>query len=54
VRLKIRGRWRTGKATVMPDDDSQARLQTQSRWNRNAVRMFGTNLLSIRIELDPA
>jgi deazaflavin-dependent oxidoreductase (nitroreductase family) len=52
VRLRIGGRWRTGRATVVPDDDVEARLRTQSRWNRTAVRMVGTDLLSIRIDLD--
>jgi deazaflavin-dependent oxidoreductase (nitroreductase family) len=54
VRLKIGGRWRTGRATIVPDDDAQARVRTQSRWNSNAVRLFGTDLLSVRIDLDPA
>jgi deazaflavin-dependent oxidoreductase (nitroreductase family) len=53
VRLRIGGRWRTGRATIVPDDDVEARLRTQSRWNRTAVRMAGTELLSIRIDLDP-
>jgi deazaflavin-dependent oxidoreductase (nitroreductase family) len=53
VRLRIGGRWRTGRATVVPDDDVDARLRTQSRWNRSAVRMVGTELLSVRIDLDP-
>ncbi len=53
VRLRIGGRWRTGRATIVPDDDVQARLRAQSRWNRTAVRMVGTELLSVRIDLDP-
>jgi hypothetical protein len=53
VRLRIGARWRTGRATIVPDDDVEARLRTQSRWNRTAVRMAGTELLSIRIDLDP-
>ena len=54
VRLRIGNRWRTGRATIVPDDDVDARLRTQSRWNRTAVRMTGTDLLSIRIDLDPS
>jgi deazaflavin-dependent oxidoreductase (nitroreductase family) len=54
VRLRIGGRWRTGRATIVPDDDVDARLRTQSRWNRTAVRMVGTDLLSVRIDLDPS
>jgi deazaflavin-dependent oxidoreductase (nitroreductase family) len=53
VRLRINGRWRTGRATVVPDDDVHARLRAQSAWNRNAVRMAGTDLLTVRIDLDP-
>ena len=54
VRLRIGGRWRAGRATIVPDDDVDARLRTQSRWNRTAVRMVGTELLSVRIDLDPS
>jgi deazaflavin-dependent oxidoreductase (nitroreductase family) len=53
VRLRIRRRWRTGTAHVVPGDDAIARTQTQNVWNRRAVRMFGTDLLSVRIDLDP-
>ena len=53
VRVRIGGRWRTGRATIMPDDDAQARVRTQSAWNRNAVRLMGTDLLTVRIDLDP-
>ena len=53
VRLKIRRRWRAAKAFALPDDDARARLRAQSRWNRNAVRLAGTDPLSIRIDLDP-
>ena len=53
VRLKIGRRWRTGKAFALPDDDAHARIRSQSRWNRSAVRLRGTDLLSIRVDLDP-
>ena len=52
VRVRINGRWRTGRATVLPDDDVKARLRTQSLWNRTAVRMAGKDLLTVRIDLD--
>lgn len=52
VRVRMRGRWRDGTAHVMPDDDADARRKTQSAWNRSAVRTFGTDLLSVRIDLD--
>lgn len=62
VRLKlregIRARWFAGTAHVLPDDDARER----QRWlagqlpstvaNAAAVRLFGTELLTVRIDLD--
>lgn len=54
VRVKIGRRWRTGTATVLPDDDPRARLdRVGRRLNGLAVRALGTDLLTIRIDLDP-
>lgn len=52
VRLRLRGRWRSGTAQLMPDDDPHARLRELPRFNSFGVRTFGTNLLTIRIDLD--
>jgi deazaflavin-dependent oxidoreductase (nitroreductase family) len=53
VRVKIGRRWRTGTAAVLPDDDPRARLQRIGRRvNGFMVRAVGTNLLTIRIDLD--
>ncbi|MFE3985880.1 nitroreductase/quinone reductase family protein [Nocardia tengchongensis] len=52
VRLRLRGRWLTGTAHLMPDDDPIARLRSLPRANSTAVRIVGTDLLSIRIDLD--
>ena len=62
VRLKLRdgmkARWHSGTAHVLPDDDPRERqrwLATQvpgSASNAAAVRFFGTQLLTIRIDLD--
>jgi deazaflavin-dependent oxidoreductase (nitroreductase family) len=63
VRVRIRdGRrqvWRSGTATPLPDDDPIER----QRWlgetgpgrasNARAVRMFGSELMTVRIDLDP-
>lgn len=63
VRVRIRdGRrqvWRSGTAHLMPDDDPVAR----QRWlagtgrgrgtNARAVRAFGSDLLTVRVDLDP-
>jgi len=62
VRLKlrdgIRARWHTGTAHVLSDDDPLERqrwLASQVRGsarNAAAVRLFGTRLLTVRIDLD--
>ena len=62
VRLKLRGglttRWYAGTAHLLSDDDPLERqrwLATQlpsSAGNARAVRLFGTQLLSVRIDLD--
>ncbi len=58
VRDGLRSRWHTGTAHVIRDDDPRERqrwLATQipgSKSNSSAVRLFGTQLLSIRIDLD--
>ncbi|MGY0021848.1 nitroreductase/quinone reductase family protein [Streptomyces sp. cg35] len=51
VRVRLRGRWHTGTAHLLPDDDARARLRTLPRYNSAAVRAFGTQLLTIRIDL---
>lgn len=54
VRVKARGRWRAGHAQVLPDEDPYVRLQAlRSRLAAAAVRLVGTDLLVIRIDLDP-
>lgn len=58
VRVRVRGRWRTGLARAMPEDDPRARQRQlarskpMSRINAAAVRGFGTDLLTVRIDLD--
>jgi deazaflavin-dependent oxidoreductase (nitroreductase family) len=52
VRLRLRGRWRTGTAFLLPDDDPRARLARLPRFNSSMVRALGTDLLTIRIDLD--
>jgi deazaflavin-dependent oxidoreductase (nitroreductase family) len=54
VRVKIGRRWRTGTAKALPDDDPRARLDRIGRWlNGFMVRAVGTDLLTIRVDLDP-
>jgi len=52
VRLRVCGRWRSGVARVVEDEDPRARLRSINRLNALAVRAFGSDLLVIRIELD--
>ncbi|NGO45722.1 nitroreductase/quinone reductase family protein [Streptomyces ureilyticus] len=52
VRVRIRGRWHTGTAHLLPDDDSIARLRGLPRANSTAVRLVGTDLLTVRVDLE--
>jgi deazaflavin-dependent oxidoreductase (nitroreductase family) len=62
VRLKlrdgVRARWYSGTAHLLPEDDPRERqrwLASQvpgSAANAKAVRLFGTELLTVRIDLD--
>ncbi|MEJ7798740.1 MAG: nitroreductase/quinone reductase family protein [Solirubrobacteraceae bacterium] len=53
VRIRIGRRWRTGTASVLSADDTRARQRHMSRLNAATVRAMGTDLLTIRIDLDP-
>ncbi|WP_405820397.1 nitroreductase family deazaflavin-dependent oxidoreductase [Streptomyces sp. NBC_01390] len=51
VRVRVGGRWHTGTAHLLPDDDPIARLRTLPRVNSTGVRAMGTNLLTVRVDL---
>jgi len=54
VRVKVRGRWRTGTAVPLPDDDPIARSRTlRYQWDAAIGRMMATAPLTVRIDLDP-
>jgi deazaflavin-dependent oxidoreductase (nitroreductase family) len=54
VRIKLRDGWRAGTANVIEDDDPRARMRRmRRRFNAVVVRLMGTDLLSVRIDLDP-
>jgi deazaflavin-dependent oxidoreductase (nitroreductase family) len=53
VRLRIGRRWRSGVASVLAGDDPLARQHHMSRLNAASVRAIGTDLLTIRVDLDP-
>ncbi|MDC0772217.1 nitroreductase family deazaflavin-dependent oxidoreductase [Streptomyces sp. HD] len=52
VRVRIKGRWHTGTAHLLPDDDPVARLRGLPRLNSAGVKALGTNLLTVRVDLD--
>ena len=52
VRVRVRGRWHSGTATLLPEDDARARLAELPRINSAAVRAMGDNLLTIRVDLN--
>lgn len=52
VRLRIHGQWRSGTAHLLPDDDAQERLRSLPGFNSALVRLMGSDLLTIRVDLD--
>lgn len=53
VRIRVRGRWRTGTAQVLDGEDPRARLRSISRLNAAGIRALGDELLVVRVDLDP-
>ena len=54
VRVKVGRRWRTGSAHPMPDDDPRERQRRMpNKLNSASVRMMGSDLLTVRVDLDP-
>jgi deazaflavin-dependent oxidoreductase (nitroreductase family) len=60
VRVRTGLGWRSGTARVLPEDDPQERLRyiaslrPITRINTATVRLMQTDLLTVRIDLDPA
>jgi deazaflavin-dependent oxidoreductase (nitroreductase family) len=52
VRLRLGGKWRKGTAHLLPDDDAVQRLGNLPRLNSAVVRVMGSDLLTIRVDLD--
>lgn len=53
VRVNVAGRWHCGTAHLMPEDDPRERQRRIGRrLNGAAVRAMGTDLLTVRIDLD--
>jgi deazaflavin-dependent oxidoreductase (nitroreductase family) len=59
VRVRVGRRWRSGSAHVLPDDDPRARLRAMARARRRStmntatVALMQTDLLTLRVDLDP-
>lgn len=52
VRVRLRGRWHSGTAHLVPEDDARARLRELPQFNSFGVRTFGTNLLTVLVDFD--
>ncbi len=52
VRVRLGGKWRSGTAHLLTDDDSKERLRTLPRLNSAVVRVMASDLLTIRVDLD--
>jgi deazaflavin-dependent oxidoreductase (nitroreductase family) len=54
VRVKANGAWRAGIAVVLPADNAAARSRSlPHQWDKALGRAMGSELLTIRIDLDP-
>lgn len=54
VRVRVRRAWRPARASVVADDDADARLAGFGRMHAAAVRRFGTDLMTIRFDFPPS
>lgn len=52
VRVHVGGRWRTGTARTVPGDDPHERLRAAGAVEAAVVRALGTDLLTVRVDLD--
>lgn len=50
VRVRLKGKWHSGTAHLVPDDDPHQRLRSLPKFNSFGVRTFGTNLLTVRVD----
>ena len=52
VRVRIGDQWHSGTAHLMPEDDAKERLRSLPGFNSALVRLMGSDLLTIRVDLD--
>jgi deazaflavin-dependent oxidoreductase (nitroreductase family) len=54
VRVRYNGKWHSGTAHLMPEDDPIKRLElAYVDSTASMVKRFGTSLLTVRVDLDP-
>ena len=54
IRVRIDRRWHRARAQILDDDDPQARLDSLGvRGHAAAVRRFGTDLTTVRVDFEP-
>ena len=54
VRVYVGHRWRAGTAHLLPDDDPiERQRRLPGRLNARVVRLMATDLMTVRIDLDP-
>jgi deazaflavin-dependent oxidoreductase (nitroreductase family) len=54
VRVRVGRRWRSGTATLLPDEDWRAlQRRLPSKLSSATVRLMGTDHLTIRVDLGP-
>jgi len=54
VRVRVNNAWRSGTGRVLKDDDARARQRGLDMLNAQVVRLMGTDLMTVRIDLKPA
>jgi deazaflavin-dependent oxidoreductase (nitroreductase family) len=52
VRLQVKGAWHTGTAVILDADDARERLRQLPAHTSFMVRLVGTDLVTLRIDLD--
>jgi deazaflavin-dependent oxidoreductase (nitroreductase family) len=52
VRVRLHGHWHSGIAHILTSDDAKSRLKELPRGNSSVVRAFGTDLLTVRVDLN--
>lgn len=52
VRIRVNGRWRTGTAHLLAEDDARKRQRELRPVNAAFVRLMGTELMTVRINLE--